>query len=153
MALHDGARAQLVERCNLVLGSLLDLGSQVKQAHWNIKGPQFFARHQLFDELAAHLRGWSDSVAERASTLGGYAKGTLRLAAEGSILPEYDLSAVDGRQHLAALVHRYGRIDGVLRETVADARRLEDPVSEDLFVEILRGVELDLWFLESHLNA
>lgn len=150
--MHDDARAQLIRRCNVILGTLLDLGSQVKQAHWNIKGPQFFARHQLFDTLATHLRDWSDSVAERASTLGGYAEGTMRLAVVSSVLPEYDVDAVDGRQHLAALIQRYGRVDGVLRETIAEARRFEDPVSEDLFIEILRGIELDVWFLDSHLN-
>ncbi len=150
--MDDRARSHLIERSNQLLASLLDLHSQVKQAHWNIKGPQFFARHQLFDDLAAHLNAWADDVAERASTLGGYANGTVRLASSGSVLDEYDLEAVEGRRHLGALRDRYAKLGGVLRESIGEAARLEDPVSEDLFTEVLRGVELDLWFLESHLN-
>lgn len=151
VAMSDEARSHLIQRSNRVLASLLDLASQVKQAHWNIKGPQFFARHQLFDDLAAHLKEWSDDVAERASTLGGYAKGTIRLAAEMSVLDEYDLEATEGRRHLMALRDRYGKLGGLLRETIGESARLEDPVSEDLYTEVLRGVELDMWFVESHL--
>ena len=151
--LDEKTRAHLIERSNQALTSLLDLASQVKQAHWNIKGPQFFARHQLFDALHAHLTAWADDVAERAATMGGYATGTSRLVASGSRLEEYDLEAVDGRQHISTLADRYGALGGLLRETVGESERLEDPVTADLFTEVLRGVELDLWFLESHLNS
>lgn len=151
VSLDDDKRARLVGRCNVALGTTLDLASQVKQAHWNIKGPQFFARHQLFDDLAAHLRVHADTIAERAATLGGYAEGTLRLAAERSVLPEYDLDAVDGRQHIRALVARYAAYGKTVREAIGAAREVADPATEDLFIEVLRSTELDLWFLESHL--
>ncbi|MGF1464821.1 MAG: DNA starvation/stationary phase protection protein Dps [Sandaracinaceae bacterium] len=151
--LPEGTRSQLVDRTNVVLGTLIDMNFQVKQAHWNIKGPQFFARHELFDKLADRLRAWTDDVAERAATLGGYAGGTVRLSAETSVLDEYDLKAVDGRQHIAALIERYGRVTSLLRESVEASQTLEDPVTEDLFTEVLRGTELDLWFLESHMNT
>jgi len=151
--LSPETRQTLIESCNTMLGTAVDLTMQVKQAHWNIKGPQFFARHQLFDHLADHLRDWSDDLAERAATMGGYARGTIRTAAEGSVLPEYDLDAVDGRQHLRILAERYATFCNRSREAIETSQKVGDPVTEDLFTEILRGAELDLWFLESHLNT
>ncbi len=146
-------REQLVDLLNVLTCTTLDLTYQVKQAHWNIKGPQFFARHELFDKLATRLRNFTDDLAERASTLGGYAEGTVRLAAEKSALPEYDLKAIEGRTHIRALVERYDTFTATVRTGIETARKLEDPATEDLLIEILRGSELDMWFLESHINV
>ena len=151
--LSDDAKTALVETLNDTLATTSDLRSQVKQAHWNIKGPQFFARHELFDALAARLTGHADSLAERAATLGGYAQGTIRLSAERSKLPEYDLSAVDGRQHIQVLVERFADHAAFLRDAIGTAEVEADPVTEDLLTEVLRSAELDLWFLESHRNV
>ncbi len=125
----------------------------MKQAHWNIKGPQFVARHELFDSLAGRLLDHADVVAERASTLGGYAMGTVRQSAEHSKLPEYDLRAVDGKHHIRALVDRYSDYNRLIRTAVGEAQEHKDPATEDLYTEILRGAELDMWFLESHVNV
>jgi starvation-inducible DNA-binding protein len=146
------ARGELVQGLNKALGTTLDLAFQVKQAHWNIRGPQFFARHELFDRLAKSLYEMADTIAERAATLGGYAEGTLRLSAKNSDLPEYDLKAADGAQHILVLTERYGAYTGMLREALAKADESEDPVTEDLYTECLRAAELDLWFLESHIS-
>ena len=153
VAISDENRVRLVETCNVALGSTLDLASQVKQAHWNIKGPQFFARHQLFDEIATHLREHADNLAERAATLGGYAEGTARLAIERSVLPEYDLDAVDGRQHIRTLAERYGKYAKMMRDSIDVAKSVDDAATEDLFTEVLRATELDMWFLESHVSV
>lgn len=151
--LNDQARAQLVEVLNDTLATSIDLTYQVKQAHWNIKGPWFFARHELFDKLAGNLREWSDDVAERASTLGGYAKGTVRMAASGSKLGEYDEAVVDGKQHIRALVDRYTIFTRQLRDGIRLSQEKEDVVTEDLLTEVARGAELDMWFLESHIGV
>lgn len=153
VSLPEETRTALVELCNESLASTIDLHSQVKQAHWNIKGAQFFARHELFDALATKLLGWADTLAERGAVLGGYATGTIRLAAERSSLPEYDLNAVDGTTHIRALVDRYAVYTERARAAIAVCAKLDDPASEDLFTEILRGAELDMWFLESHIAA
>jgi starvation-inducible DNA-binding protein len=153
VSLPEDAKNQLVETLNTVLATTSDLRSQVKQAHWNIKGPQFFARHELFDNLAARLNDYADVIAERAATLGGYAMGTARLSAEHSKLPEYDLRAVDGKHHIRTLVDRYSEYNRFIREAVQEAATQGDPATEDLYTEILRGTELDMWFLESHLNV
>lgn len=149
VSLDETTRAPLIEILNKALASTIDLQLQVKQAHWNIRGANFFARHELFDDLAAHLSDAADDIAERAGSLGGYAQGTARLSVSNSILSEYDLEAVQGRQHLEKLTMQYGKYAGFLRECIAEGEK--DPATEDLFVEVLRTTELDLWFLESHL--
>jgi len=153
VSLPSETKTTLIDTLNEVLATTSDLRSQVKQAHWNIKGPQFVARHELFDGLATKLVGFADAVAERAATLGGYAKGTVRQSAESSKLPEYDMRAVDGKHHMQALVDRYSVYTRMIRDAVGEAAELGDPATEDLYTEVLRGTELDMWFLESHLNV
>lgn len=153
VSLPEDVKVALVETLNTALATTNDLHSQVKQAHWNIKGPQFFARHELFDAMAGRLRGFADVIAERATTMGGYASGTTRLSAEHSKLPEYELRAVDGKQHIKALVDRFSDYAAFVREALREAAEKGDPATEDVYTEILRGAELDMWFLESHLNV
>ncbi len=153
VSLPEDTKTALVETLNTALATTNDLHSQVKQAHWNIKGPQFFARHELFDTMAGRLRDFADVIAERATTLGGYANGTSRLSASGSKLPEYDLRAVDGKHHIKVLVDRFSDYTAFVRQAIQEAADKNDPATEDLFTEILRGTELDMWFLESHLNV
>src|SRR5688572_5333591 len=97
VSIDDKNREQLIGILNTLLAATMDLYSQVKHAHWNVKGQDFYMWHELFDDVATPLVKHADALAERAATLGGYAKGTLRQAAEGSPLPEYDLEALDGR--------------------------------------------------------
>jgi starvation-inducible DNA-binding protein len=149
----DSQKQSLCRMLDTTLATTLDLSLQVKQAHWNIKGAQFFARHELFDKLADRTRAFSDDVAERVSTLGGYARGTARMVAEGSVLPEYDLDAIDGKQHIFALIDRYGKTCALVREQIGQVQKLEEPATEDLLTGVLRELELDMWFLESHVNV
>lgn len=151
-SLPEASRAPIIASLNRALASTIDLHLQVKQAHWNIKGAQFVARHQLFDKLAATLRDQADIVAERTATLGGYAEGTARLTATGSALPEYDLKAVNGNDHVRALVERYGVFAEQIRQGIDTAESHKDPVTADIYVQTLRQAELDMWFLESHIN-
>jgi starvation-inducible DNA-binding protein len=151
-SLPQAARAPMVASLNRSLATTIDLHLQVKQAHWNIKGPQFVARHQLFDKLATTLRDQADVLAERTATLGGRAEGTARLAASASALPEYDLKAVNGNDHVRTLVSQYGLFAQLLRQGIDVAESHKDPVTVDIYVQTLRQAELDMWFLESHIN-
>ncbi|HSP80692.1 MAG TPA: DNA starvation/stationary phase protection protein Dps [Myxococcaceae bacterium] len=151
IALPRETREELVELLNTCLATSIDLHWQVKQAHWNIRGKQFLSRHELFDEVARHVRKHADAFAERAGALGGYAQGTIRLAARHSELDEYDLSAVSGDDHLRLLVDRVARYGELLRNRIHRSDDLDDPVTTDLLTRILGEVEQDLWFLESHL--
>jgi starvation-inducible DNA-binding protein len=147
------AREELIDLLNTLLATSIDLHWQVKQAHWNIRGKHFISRHELFDDLAKHAREQADEYAERAGTLGGYAEGTIRLATVNSQLPEYDLTAVDGDSHMRALVERFARYAASVRDGIHRSDELNDPVTADLLTRALGAVELDLWFLESHLNG
>ena len=147
------AREELIDLLNTCLASAIDLHWQVKQAHWNVRGRDFYSRHELFDEVADTVRKQADEFAERAGTLGGYAEGTIRLAAKNSELPEYDLTAVDGDSHLRVLVERFARYGASIRNGIHRAGEVNDPVTEDLLTQTLAVVELDLWFLESHLHG
>lgn len=145
-------RAALVEMLNIALAETLDLYTQTKQAHWNVRGPFFFARHELFDKLAGKRLAFADAFAERAGTLGGYAEGSMRWASENSDLPQYNRDAVTGREHLQALINAYSTYTEHLRTWIEKSSEM-DPGTEDLFTEVLRAAELDLWFLESHVQS
>ena len=101
--LHEGTRVKIVELLNARLADCIDLETQTKQAHWNVKGPNFIALHELFDKINDDVEDYVDDIAERAVQLGGVAEGTARMVARHSSLPEYPLNATDGRSHVEAL--------------------------------------------------
>jgi starvation-inducible DNA-binding protein len=148
--LPEESRAGLVRLLNQSLADTFDLYSQTKQAHWNVKGRDFFQLHELFDAIAAELAGFVDALAERATTLGGYAAGTVRMAAEHSSLPEYPTDAVEGLEHVQALVDRFAHYAAELRRAIDDSDELGDKTTADLYTEISRAVDKRLWFLEAH---
>jgi len=151
--LPSEVRQKLVELLNRQLAATLDLYTQTKQAHWNVKGHDFFQLHQLFDQLAGDIFGFIDLIAERAVALGGVAQGAVRLAAANSTLPEYPRDAIDGRQHLEALIERYARFSTDNRRAIDTAQDQDDMATADLFTDVARAVDKDLWFLEAHLQA
>jgi starvation-inducible DNA-binding protein len=146
-------RTQLIGMLNQHLADTLDLHAQVKQAHWNVKGMNFYQLHLLFDELATELQGFVDLVAERVTTLGGIAMGTVRIAANASVLPEYPLWAIDGKEHIEALVERYSQYASRVRTAIDDSDALGDKDTADLYTEISRAIDMRLWFLEAHLQS
>lgn len=150
--IEDGDRTKLVDLLNVGLANSLDLYSQVKQAHWNVRGMFFYGRHELFDEIAEHLETHADDLAERAGTLGGYANGTVRQSGTNSEIPEYDFDATTAKQHLAALSERFSEHAQWVRGAIEQTQQIDDVATEDLFTEVLRDVEQDLWFLQSHLQ-
>jgi len=144
-------RKQVVTLLNQTLSASLDLKTQTKQAHWNVKGKDFFQLHELFDEMAGEIEEYVDMVAERVTALGGTALGTARVAANHSILPEYPLDAVDGEEHVAALADRYAAYGKHVREAIDQTDELGDADTADLYTEISRTIDKRLWFLEAHL--
>ena len=145
-------RTQLIELLNQSLAHVFDLYSQTKQAHWNVKGEEFYQLHELFDEIAGELIGFVDEIAERAVALGGTAMGTVRMAAAHSALPEYPLDAVNGRTHVTLLVERFGAFASHVRESIDKADELGDKCSSDLYTQVGRDIDKRLWFLEAHVQ-
>ena len=145
-------RHALIETLNRHLAETLDLYTQVKQAHWNVKGKEFYQLHLLFDEIAEEIEPFIDLLAERVTLMGGYALGTARMAAEHSTLPEFPTDLTEGREHIEALVERFGLYVGPIRTASADADEIGDPATADLYNDILRVADKRLWFLEAHIQ-
>jgi starvation-inducible DNA-binding protein len=146
-------RAQVIGLLNQTLALTLDLKTQVKQAHWNVKGLDFYQLHKLFDELAGELEAFVDLVAERVTALGGLALGTARIAAQMSTLPEYPFDIVDGKDHVIALADRYAIYAKLVRQGITKTDELGDADTADLYTEVSRAIDKRLWFLEAHLQA
>ncbi len=151
--LAQDVRTGSIELLNQQLADSLDLYSQTKQAHWNVKGPDFYQLHLMFDEHAAHVVGWIDLIAERAVTLGGYATGTVRMSADASRLPEYPIDVTKGLDHVSALVERWSAYAASTRAGIDIADEAGDKDTADLLTEISRQVDMDLWFQEAHLQG
>jgi starvation-inducible DNA-binding protein len=151
--LPEGTRAKVVELLNARLADCIDLQTQTKQAHWNVKGPNFIALHELFDKVNEAVEDYVDDIAERAVQLGGVAEGTARMVAKRSALAEYPAKAVDGRSHVEALSSALAAFGKAARQAIEQANELGDPDTADLFTEVSRGIDKWLWFVEAHLQA
>jgi starvation-inducible DNA-binding protein len=149
--LSENIRAQSVELLNKHLAAAIDLHAQMKQAHWNVRGPSFIAIHELFDKVSEEVEVYSDMIAERAGGLGGTAFGTIQIAAEHSFLVPYPLGVADGQQHIFAVAGALAAFGQSVREAVNTATSVGDVDTSDILTEISRGIDQQLWFVESHL--
>jgi len=145
-------RERMIGLLNQQLADVLDLYTQVKQAHWNVKGPHFIALHELYDKLAEELEDPIDDIAERVTALGGVARGSARIAADESRLPELPLASLDGLKLTALLADRYAALAKSTRAAIGSADDAGDADTADLFTGISRGLDKALWFLEAHLQ-
>ncbi len=151
--LSEAARSKLVELLNSRLADAIDLQTQCKQAHWNVKGTSFIALHELFDKVNEDVEEYVDLIAERAVQLGGVAEGTARIVAKRSSLGEYPAKAVSGRDHADALSSALSAFGKVSREAIDKAAELRDAGTSDIFTEVSRGVDKWLWMVEAHLES
>ncbi len=151
--IDEDTRTQINNLLNAELADLTDLYSMVKHAHWNVKGIHFIELHNLFDEQAERIEGMIDQIAERITQLGGYAHGTVRMAAGTSRITAWPLDATNGEEMLEALIERWGMMAKHTRIASADAADLGDTATEDLLIELQRVLDKDLWFLEAHLQG
>jgi starvation-inducible DNA-binding protein len=147
------ARTELNELINQRLADVIDLQMQLKQAHWNVKGPHFIGLHELFDKIAEEVEGYGDMIAERIVQLGGIAQGTVRAAAARSRLEEYPPAIADGSAHVEAVARALSTFGREARASIDEANTLEDADTADLFTEVSRGIDKWLWFVEAHTQA
>ncbi len=147
------ARVELIALMGQRLADVTDLQLQLKQAHWNVKGPHFIGLHELFDKIAGEIEDYVDMIAERIVQLGGIAEGTVRVAAARSRLEEYPLAIAEGRAHVEAVARALSTFGRAARVTIDEAGALEDADTADLFTEISRGIDKWLWFVEAHSQA
>jgi starvation-inducible DNA-binding protein len=148
--LSENIRAQSIELLHKHLAAAIDLHAQVKQAHWNVRGPSFIAIHELFDKVSGEVENYSDLLAERAGGLGGTAHGTVQVAAERSFLVPYPLGA-DEQEHVFAISGTLAAFGQSAREAIHQATTFGDADTADLFTVISRGIDHQLWLVESHI--
>jgi starvation-inducible DNA-binding protein len=149
----EPSREKLIELLNARLAETLDLYSQLKQAHWNVKGSDFLQLHELYDTIAGDVIEYVDMVAERATALGGLALGTARMAAAASTLEEYPADAVAGPETVAIVADRLAAYGALVRAGIDESADLGDQDTADLFTEISRAIDKHLWFVEAHEQA
>jgi starvation-inducible DNA-binding protein len=143
-------REQVAKILNARLADSVDLMMQGKQAHWNVKGANFIALHELFDKIVEESEQWIDEIAERAVALGGTAYGTVRVAAKNSKLKEYPLAIASGAEHVDALSDALAAYGKAVRAAIDATDKLGDADTADLFTGISRVVDKYLWFVEAH---
>jgi len=151
--LAEGVRHKSIDLLNRHLADALDLRLQAKQAHWNVKGPNFIALHGLFDEADEEIGDFVDEIAERAVQLGGIALGTARVVAKQSRLAEYPLEIVNGREHVQALALSLATFGKSVRAAIDTATEFNDADTADLFTQVSRAIDKLLWKVEAHAQA
>src|ERR1700722_18444296 len=140
-SLPEKVRTQISGMLQGHLSNSLDLVSQAKQAHWNVKGPDFISLHELFDKIAEDSEEYIDLIAERIVQLGGIAEGTLRAAAKRTQLPDYPLTISAGHDHVNALAHTLASYGEGVRKAIDLANELKDPDTADILTQISREVD------------
>jgi starvation-inducible DNA-binding protein len=151
--LPAGTREKVIALLNQNLADTLDLQLQAKQAHWNVKGSSFIALHELFDKVADVAESGADLLAERATALAGTAEGTVQVLARRSRLAPYPLDVYRGRDHVARLADAIAAVGKNARAAIDEASKLGDQDTADLFTEISRDLDKQLWFVEAHIQA
>ena len=151
--LPANVREKAIALLNARLADGIDLQTQTKQAHWNVKGPSFIALHELFDDVSERVEEYTDLVAERITALGGTAEGTVQVAAKRSTLPAYPLDIADGHAHVDALSTALAAFGKLVRVAIDQSNEFGDADTADVFTEISRGIDKDLWFVEAHMQT
>ena len=150
--LSESTRTKMVQLLNARLADAIDLQTQMKQAHWNVKGPSFIALHKLFDEIVDAAEEYMDLLAERVVQLGGTAEGTIQITVKRTKLREYPLSIAGERDHVEALSAALAAYGKSIRHAIDQTDELGDKDTADIFTEISRGVDKYLWLVEAHLG-
>jgi len=150
--LSEMKRVQIIEQCNACLADAVDLQLHCKHAHWNVKGPNFIALHQLFDQVNESVEDYIDLIAERAVQLGGIANSTAHVVTPWAHMPENDPQSPSERDYVQSLSGALASFGRIAREAIGKSNELGDAVSADIFTEISRGVDKWLWMVEAHLQ-
>lgn len=150
--LKSNAKSVAIELLNARVADCIDLALLTKQAHWNLKGLQFIGVHEMLDGFRTQVDDYVDTMAERVVQLGGTALGTTQTTAKATTLSPYPVDIHAVRDHLHALIDRYGKAANNVRESIDQADEAGDADTADIFTEVSRGLDKALWFLEAHVQ-
>lgn len=151
-SLPDNTRKAMIELLNARLLDALAMRMALKQAHWNVKGPNFIALHEMFDQMQTRVAGFVDEIAERSVTLGGVVDGTVEGVSNGAKIPPYPAGVTNQKEHLEALAERFAAFGKLVREAIDAADEAGDKDTADLFTGVSKQMDMDLWFIEAHLQ-
>ena len=149
--LSQNNRTRSVELLNKHLAAAIDLRDQMRPSRWNVRGLGFVMIHELFDKVSMVVENYCGLIAERAGGLGGAARDTIQVAAEHSVHAPYSLDIANEHQHVFAVSGTLAVFGQLAREAIGQATALGDADTADLFAEISRGIDLQLWFVKSHI--
>ena len=150
--LSANAKKVSISVLNARLADSIDLALLTKQAHWNIKGPQFIALHEMIDGFRTEIDGHVDTMAERVVQLGGTAAGTVQAVNKATALAPYPIDIYREKDHLAALIERYGRVASAVRAAIDETAEAGDADTNELLIAFSRALDKALWFLEAHVQ-
>jgi starvation-inducible DNA-binding protein len=150
--LSENIRSNVISLIQARLADSIDLHSQIKQAHWNVRGPSFIGLHKLFDDIADEVLAESDVMAERITAIGGQANGTVRVASQTSSLSEYPLDIHTQANHVEALSDAIAVFGKSVRDASKEAIVIGDDDTADMFIGISRATDKSLWFVEAHVE-
>jgi starvation-inducible DNA-binding protein len=150
--LNSNSKKVAIELLNARLADGIDLALLTKQAHWNLKGPQFIAVHEMIDGFRTEIDGHVDTMAERVVQLGGTALGTTQTVVKGTTLSPYPTDIYKIGDHLHALIERYGKAANQVRKAIDEADDAGDADTADIFTAYSRALDKALWFLEAHIQ-
>lgn len=152
IALKANAKSAVIDILNARLADAIDLALVTKQAHWNLKGPNFIAVHEMLDPMRTQLDAHVDTIAERIAQLDGIALGTSQIVAKSSKLPAYPTDISKVPDHLAALAERYASLANQVREDIDATDEAGDADAADILTAFSRDLDKNLWFIKSHLE-
>ncbi|HTH95932.1 MAG TPA: DNA starvation/stationary phase protection protein Dps [Stellaceae bacterium] len=150
--LKSNTKTTAIKILNARLADAIDLALLTKQAHWNLKGPQFIAVHEMLDGFRTQIDGHVDTVAERIVQLGGTALGTTQIVASSTSLKPYPTDIYKVKDHLAALIEHYGVVANAVRAAIDETDEAGDADTADIFTAFSRDLDKQLWFLEAHVQ-
>lgn len=143
---------KVIDILNQALVDTLSVQTQAKFSHWNVKGLLFFPLHELFDKIYGDLVSGADTIAERIAQLGEVANGTINEIHESTNIPQFEIVTFQGIEFLKKFSLSLSKLANSSREAISKTLELKDEATADIFIEITRALDKDLWFLESHLN-
>lgn len=150
--LDSNTKTAAIQMLNARLADCIDLALIVKQAHWNLKGRNFIGVHMMLDGFRGEVDEFVDTMAERVVQLGGTALGTTQVVNKASKLASYPTDIYLVEDHLKALIDRFSTAGNAVRANISEVDEAGDADTADIFTEVSRGLDKNLWFLEAHLQ-